>query len=46
MQVGHANGNQALALMLLVASNIVGIVTSQLWLKAVLSSRGGLAQTR
>lgn len=41
-QVGHADGNQALALLLLVVSNLLGIVTSQLWLKAVLSTKGGV----
>lgn len=41
LQVGLAGGNQALALLLLVVSNILCIVTSQLWLKAVLVSIGG-----
>lgn len=39
--MGHADGNQALALLLLVVSNLLGIFTSQLWLKAVLTTKGG-----
>ena len=40
--MANADGNLALALLLLVVSNLVGIFTSQLWLMAVFASKGAL----